>query len=63
MVGINYNLHFQLKKEETFKISIYSIVIWGGYPHLERVCAARKIIILAIAGVRFRWSPKQIRIE
>jgi hypothetical protein len=39
---------------------LYSIVIWGGFPHLERVCVAQKIIIRAMAGVRFRWSPEQI---
>jgi hypothetical protein len=38
---------------------LYSIVIWGGSPHLERVSVAQKRIIRAMAGVRFRWSPEQ----
>jgi exonuclease III len=38
---------------------LYSIVIWGGSPHLERVSVAQKRVIRAMAGVRFRWSPDQ----
>jgi hypothetical protein len=38
---------------------LYSIVIWGGSPHLERVSVAQKRVIRAMAGVRFRWNPDQ----
>jgi hypothetical protein len=40
-------------------IILYSNVIWGGSPHLERVSVAQKRIIRAMAGVRFRWGPDQ----
>jgi exonuclease III len=39
---------------------LYSIVIWGGSPHLERVSVAQKRVLRAMAGVRFHWNPDQV---
>jgi hypothetical protein len=38
---------------------LYSIVIWGGSSHLERVTCAQKRVLRTMAGVRFRWNPEQ----
>jgi hypothetical protein len=38
---------------------LYSIVIWGGSSHLERVACAQKRVLRTMAGVRFRWNPEQ----
>jgi hypothetical protein len=36
---------------------LYSIVIWGGSPHITQVILAQKRVIRAMAGTRFYWNP------
>jgi hypothetical protein len=38
---------------------LYSIVIWGGSPHLERVAVAQKRVVRAMVGARFYWNPDE----
>jgi hypothetical protein len=38
---------------------LYSIVIWGGSPHLERVFVAQKRVVRAMVGARFYWNPDE----
>jgi hypothetical protein len=38
---------------------LYSIVIWGGSPHIQQVSVAQKRVIRAMAGVWFSKSPLQ----
>jgi Reverse transcriptase (RNA-dependent DNA polymerase) len=39
---------------------LYSIVIWGGSSHLERVSGAQKRVLRTMAGIRFYWNPENI---
>jgi hypothetical protein len=39
---------------------LYSIVIWGGSSHLERVSGAQKRVVRTMAGIRFYWNPENI---
>jgi hypothetical protein len=38
---------------------LYSIVIWGASPHIEKVSAAQKRIIRSIAGFRSHWNGEE----
>jgi Reverse transcriptase (RNA-dependent DNA polymerase) len=39
---------------------LYSIVIWGGSPHIERVSVAQKRVVRAMVGISFYWKPDEL---
>jgi hypothetical protein len=39
---------------------MYSIVIWGGSTHMEKVFVAQKRILCAMAGIRYWRSNKAL---
>lgn len=39
---------------------LYSIVIWGGSPHLKRVFIAQKRVVRAMAGKRYWKGPTAV---
>jgi Reverse transcriptase (RNA-dependent DNA polymerase) len=38
---------------------LYSLIIWGASPHIQKVCVAQKLVLRAMAGIRSHWNGEE----